>query len=242
MREVVGGVGRRVAAFDQRAAASAAGMRGDVPIPSTSRLLSQVSPVDVVVWYVRPSCSTDDDPLAEPHRVEALGGPAAVVVVLTAQRVEALPDVERVEVAGALEVVEERPARRGIGHGDQVREERDLQGGVVQQHPRVPVEAVPGLQEDPGDAVRLAQRIGQAGQAEVERAEADRRRSRAPCIVDPPVVSTGSTGAASAARVSRTRSMTPTMSPTVASGLSRVSLRNWRPSTFVAATIARPDA
>ena len=177
-------------------------------------------------------------PAARTARVEPLGRPAAVVVVLPAQGVEALPDVERVEVAGPLEVVEERPARRRVGHGDQVGEERDLEGRVVEQHPGMPVEPVAGLEEDPVEAVDS--RSGSVRQA--------RPRLNGPRPIGDEVVhrDRGLIGRRprparrAAAPVSRTRSITPTMSPTVASGLSRVTLRNCRPSTLVAATIARP--
>lgn len=95
-------------------------------------------------------------------------GPAAVVVVLDAQRVEVLPDVEGVQPPGLLEVVEEGVRGGGVGQGDQVRHERGLEVGPVEEHPGVPGEGGLRLQEE---AVQLGDRLGEAGQAEVEGAE-----------------------------------------------------------------------
>src|SRR3546814_7725532 len=58
-----------------------------------------------------------------------------------------------------------------VGHRDQVGQERDLEGGVGQQHPGMPLEAGTGFEED---AVEVLDRVGERGQAEVEGAEADR--------------------------------------------------------------------
>lgn len=97
-------------------------------------------------------------------------GPAAVVVVLDPQRVEVLPDVEGVQPALLLQVVEEGVRRGRVGERHQVRHERGLEVGAVQEHPGVPLEVRLGLQED---AVQLGDGLGEAGEAEVEGAEAD---------------------------------------------------------------------
>lgn len=107
----------------------------------------------------------------EADRGDAGGGPAAVVIELLAQRIEALPDVEGVQPARFLQVVEEAEGGGGVGERDQVGEERRLQGAAFQEHPGVPVEVRLALQEDAGQPV---DRLGQTGQAQIERAEADR--------------------------------------------------------------------
>ena len=89
-----------------------------------------------------------DHALAPADGVEAVGGPPAVVVVLAAERVEALADVERVEPADVLEEGEVGEARGRVGERDQVGEERHLERRVGQHHPGVPREAVRGLEED----------------------------------------------------------------------------------------------
>ncbi len=107
---------------------------------------------------------------AEADAAQPARGPAAVVVVLDPQRVEVLPDVERVQSALLLQVVQEGVRRGRVGQGDQVRHERGLEVGAVQEHAGVPLEVGLGLQED---AVQFGDRLGEAGEAEVEGAEPD---------------------------------------------------------------------
>ena len=178
--------------------------------------------------------------LPEPDAAEPLGGPAAVVVVLRAQRVERLADVERVEVAGLLEVVEERPARGRVGHRHQVGEERHLQGGVVEQHPGVPGELVAGLEEEP---VEVVDRVGEAGQAEVERAEADADEVVQSVIRPPPAA------AASSSPTATTSARMPSTSSAVVERVEQGELqpatgrRPWcrRPSRVAALVERAPD-
>lgn len=106
----------------------------------------------------------------EAHAAQFVRGPAAVVVVLDPQRVEVLPDVERVQPALLLQVVEEGVRRGRVGQRDQVRHERGLEVGAVEEHAGVPLEVRLGLQED---AVERVDRLGEAGEAEVEGAEPD---------------------------------------------------------------------
>lgn len=102
--------------------------------------------------------------------VEAVGGPAAVVVVLGPQRVEALADVEGVQPVLVLQVVQEGEGRGRVGEGHQVRHERRLQVRAVQEHAGVPLEVRLRLDEE---AVELVDRRGQAGESQIEGTEAD---------------------------------------------------------------------
>lgn len=106
----------------------------------------------------------------EADAAQLVRGPAAVVVVLDAQRVEVLADVERVQAARFLQVAEEGVRGRRVGEGDQVRHERGLEVRALQEHPGVPLEVRLRLQED---AVEFGDRFGQAGEAEVEGPEPD---------------------------------------------------------------------
>ncbi|CAM5620540.1 hypothetical protein SRIMM317S_05191 [Streptomyces rimosus subsp. rimosus] len=110
------------------------------------------------------------DLVAEAYGVQLGGGPAAVVVVLGAQRIEALADVEGVHPARFLQVVQERERRGRVGEGDQVGHERHLEGAGLQHHAGVPVEGRFVVQEQ---AVELVDGLGQTGEAEVEGPEAD---------------------------------------------------------------------
>ena len=172
----------------------------------------------------------------EPHGAQAVSGPAAVLVVLAAQRVEGLADVKRVEVPDLLEVVQERPARGRVGHRHEVGQERHLQGGVVEQQAGVPGQVVAGLEEH---RVDLGQRLEQAGQSEVERPDAD---------ADQVVHVLGARRAhAASRRASRAPSATrcstePSTCVAVVAGSSSVSFSQRSPSTVVAATIVRPEA
>ncbi len=89
------------------------------------------------------------DPVPEAQVAELRRGPPAVRVVLAAQREEALPDVERVEPPGLLQVLQERVRRGRVGQGHQVGDEGRLQGGRLQQHAGVPVELVRASRKSP---------------------------------------------------------------------------------------------
>lgn len=110
------------------------------------------------------------DLVGEADGAEFAGRPAAVVVELGAQRIEVLADVERVQPPRFLEVVQEREGGGGVGEGDQVGQERHLEVAAVQHHAGVPVEGRLVVQEQ---AVESVDGLGQTGQAQVERAEAD---------------------------------------------------------------------
>lgn len=81
------------------------------------------------------------DLVAEVESGELVGDPAAVGVVFGALCVEALGEVERVEALVGFEVVEEGPGAGGVGEGDEVGEEGDLDAGAVDEEAGVPVEA-----------------------------------------------------------------------------------------------------
>ncbi len=110
------------------------------------------------------------DRRTEPDAAQLVRGPSAVVVVLHPQRVEVLADVERVQPALLLQVVEEGVRRGRVGEGDQVRHERRLEVGALQEHAGVPLEVGLRLQED---TLEFDDGLGEAGEAEVEGAEPD---------------------------------------------------------------------
>src|SRR5699024_7038520 len=168
--------------------------------------------------------------------------PAAVGVVLAAQRGEGLADVEGVEAPGGLEEGEERVGRGRVRHGHQVGEEGDLQGGSLDHHPGVPGEAV-GLVDE--DGVEVLEGRGEGGEPQAEGTDAD-----ADEVVD--VLRVGDAhrvSSAAASRppassprpVARTRSSTAATSVSVAPGFRRVSFSQGVPSIVVRATIARPE-
>lgn len=93
------------------------------------------------------------DLVAEVEAGEPGADPAAVGVVFGAVDVEALGEVEGVEaVLGAL-VVEEAPGAGGVGEGDEVGEEGDLEGGAVDEESGVPVEGGALFVEGGGEGV-----------------------------------------------------------------------------------------
>ena len=111
-----------------------------------------------------------DHPAAPAQRIQLVRNPAAVRVVLRAQRIERFADVERVEPPGGLEERQERIARGGIGHRHQVREEGNLDRGAVEHHPRMPAELGALVQEH---RVDVLERVRERGQTQPERADAD---------------------------------------------------------------------
>lgn len=80
------------------------------------------------------------DLVAEVECGEAVGDPAAVGVVFGAVGVEALGEVEGEEALAGLEVVEEGPGAGGVGEGDEVGEEGDLDARAVDEESGMPVE------------------------------------------------------------------------------------------------------
>ena len=83
------------------------------------------------------------DLVAEVEAGELVADPAAVGVVFGALDVEALGEVEGEEPFAGLEVAEEAPGAGGVGEGDEVGEEGDLEGGAVDEEAGVPVEGGP---------------------------------------------------------------------------------------------------
>ncbi|BFO20645.1 hypothetical protein SHKM778_70330 [Streptomyces sp. KM77-8] len=110
------------------------------------------------------------DAVAEVQGREVAGDPAAVGVVLGAADVEPLGEVEGVEALAGPEVVEEGPGAGGVGEGDEVGEEGDLDGDVVEEQAGVPGEA--GVLVVEG-GVQSGEGMGQRGEGEVEGADAD---------------------------------------------------------------------
>lgn len=110
------------------------------------------------------------DLLAEVGVGQVLGDPAAVGVVLGAVDVEAFGEIEREEALAALQPVQERPAAGRVDERHQVGEEGHLQGGAVDEQPGVPVEGGPLVVEGGGEPLDA---VGQRGQRQVERADAD---------------------------------------------------------------------
>ncbi len=80
------------------------------------------------------------DLVAEVESGELFGDPAAVGVVFGSLDVEALGEVEGEEAVAGAEVVEEAPGAGGVGEGDEVGEEGDLEAGAVEEEAGVPVE------------------------------------------------------------------------------------------------------
>lgn len=111
------------------------------------------------------------DLVAEVESGEVLGDPAAVGVVLGAVDVEALGEVEGEEALAVAEVAEEAPGAGGVGEGDEVGEEGDLEGGAVDEHAGVPVEG--GALFEEGGAGGVGDAVGEGGEGEVEGADAD---------------------------------------------------------------------
>jgi hypothetical protein len=97
------------------------------------------------------------DLVAEVEAGEVVGDPAAVGVVLRALDVEPLGEVEGEEPVAGAQMVEERPGAGRVGEGDEVGEERDLEGGALDEEAGVPPEGgllfVEGGGESAGDAV-----------------------------------------------------------------------------------------
>lgn len=110
------------------------------------------------------------DLVVEVEAGEVLGDPAAVGVVFGALDVEALGEVEGEEALAGLEVVEEGPVAGGVGEGHQVGEERDLDGGAVDEQPGVPAEGGALFVED---GVECGEGLGEGGEGEVEGSDAD---------------------------------------------------------------------
>lgn len=110
------------------------------------------------------------DLVSEVESGEVLADPAAVGVVFGALHVEALGEVEREEPVAAFEVAEEGPGAGGVGEGDQVGEEGDLDGGAVDEESGVPVEAGVLFVED---GVEFGEGLGERGEGEVAGADAD---------------------------------------------------------------------
>ncbi|GAA3107421.1 hypothetical protein GCM10020254_61650 [Streptomyces goshikiensis] len=115
------------------------------------------------------------DLVAEVESGEAAGDPAAVGVVFGALDVELLGEVEGEEPFLVLEVVEEAPGAGGVGEGDEVGEEGDLEGGAFDEESGVPAEVAALVVEDGGEFAGslLGQALGEGGEGEVEGADAD---------------------------------------------------------------------
>ena len=84
--------------------------------------------VNVAIRYFIMAAGVPDflDPLSEAAATQALGDPAAVVVVLAAGDVETFEEVELVQPIALAQVVEEAVRARRGGHRYQVRQERHL--------------------------------------------------------------------------------------------------------------------
>lgn len=117
------------------------------------------------------------DLVAEVESGELFGDPAAVGVVFGSLDVEALGEVEGEEAVAGAEVVEEGPGAGGVGEGDEVGEEGDLEAGAVEEEAGVPVEGgalfVEGRGEGAGVAGGGGDGVGEGGEGEVEGADAD---------------------------------------------------------------------
>lgn len=117
------------------------------------------------------------DLVAEVEAGEVSADPAAVGVVFGAFDVEALGEVEGVEAVLGAEVVEEGPGAGGVGEGDEVGEEGDLEGGAVDEESGVPVEGGVLFVEGDGEGVGVVggggDAVGECGEGEVEGADAD---------------------------------------------------------------------
>ena len=168
------------------------------------------------------------DPAPEAHRVGVAPPPTGSTGCTPGAAGRSSPGCRRSTAGRFLEEAEEGVRRGGVRHGHQVGQERHLQGGILQHHPGVPLEPVAGLEED---AVEVVDRSV---------------RQASPRLNGPSPMATKSwtlIGRLPSARGVRGRrpaqpnevrsrptpricSTMPTMSPTVAFGLSRVSLRN----------------
>lgn len=167
------------------------------------------------------------DLVAEVESGEAAGYPAAVGVVFGAVGVELLGEVEGEEPFFVLEVVEEGPGAGGVGEGDEVGEEGDLEGGPVDEESGVPAEVVALVVEGGGEffCSLVGEAVGEGGEGQVEGADADSDE----------VVGCIELGGHRLVLPSR-RVMRVSRSRAVVWGLSRVALSQRRPSA-----VARPS-
>lgn len=121
------------------------------------------------------------DLVAEVESGELSADPAAVRVVLGALDVEALGEVERVQPLARPEVAEEGPGARRVDEGHQVGQEGHLEGGVVEEQAGVPVEGGALFEEGGGDSSVDA--VGERGEGEVERSDADADQIVRPVVI-----------------------------------------------------------
>ena len=93
------------------------------------------------------------DEMPEAQAVELLHHPLAVLVVFAAHQEEVFLDVEGVQPPDLLGVVEKAETAGGVGQGHQIGHERRLQGGAVEHHAGMPVEALGAVEEQAVESV-----------------------------------------------------------------------------------------